>query len=152
MMDVMIEKNAKAIESLRKHVRQRKLRIISLAILTVVILGCVAWIISMLYRIDTRMTPEMIGSMVSFENLKGDIPILIDNLYTIINCNTKLMFVVFLFAGTASLLITRLIIDIMGLNRNDLILMLWERIEELEQKCREATILADEEYPLEEGD
>jgi hypothetical protein len=112
-----ITKEAKAIENIKKYMKQGKGRIVVFSILLVFMVAASMWIMSKVNKLAEAMTPEHIRLLVL----------------------VKFMINHYLFGLYAGFVIFILINEIAGFTKNKLMLTLnmWERIQELENEIKE---------------
>lgn len=129
-------KEEKMINRLKSR-RNRTIRIISSALVVILSLTCLIFMNYFMRELDSLTTPEQISAMASFENPKEELPVLFSRFYKLAEKNAKLMFYSMFYAVFIGIFISFIIIQIADLTNRRLIVCMWDRIEELEQKMKE---------------
>lgn len=134
----MMSREERFVENIRIFQKQRSFRIVLFSVFAGVSLVICILTVRQGKKLDATITPQNIRPMASFENADSELPALFCRFYTLAGLKAKLALNGYLFALGAGFWLAMLIIDIAGLNRADLILSMWEKIQQLERDVKES--------------
>lgn len=131
-------------EKALRNLRNRKLRITVWVTLTIPFSGTLVYGLATRAKLERLTAPEHIRSMVSFESLDTELPVLLSTLCKWSAFNASLTATILFLGLCTGWLIANLIIDLAG--RHRLLLAMWERLQRLEN------IVKDLDGPSTEND